>query len=144
MALGKGRKSLERLWVVLGVTYGVFRVIIANATVKKYGVNIWAFAVIEIGSSFPYSLGTARVVGALVDHNRQRAVKWGVTSLVCYAAPEAFILITGHDMPREVYLVIGAILVVLGAIAVYGIVRKVKKSRHLPVALAQAGTSAAR
>jgi hypothetical protein len=136
------RQNLERLWIVLGLAYGVFRVIIANATVRKYGVNIWAFAVIEIGSSFPYSLGTARLVGSLVDHDRPRAVRWGVVSLVCYAAPEAFILLTGHDMPPEIYIVIGVILVVLGTIAAIGIVRKVKASRRAAPVPAPVGTSA--
>jgi hypothetical protein len=144
MAVGARRRNLERLWILVGVSYGIFRVIIANATVKKYGVNIWAFAVIEIGSSFPYSLGTARLVGALVDRKRQQALKWGVVSLVCYAAPEAFILITGHNMPREVYIVIGVILAVLGAIAVIGIVRKVRKSRRARQPLVPVETSVAR
>jgi hypothetical protein len=130
MANAGRRKALERLWVVAGVSYGVFRVFVANATVKKYGVNIWAFAVVEIGSSFPYSLGTARVVGAIVDRKRQTVVQWGLISLACFAAPEAFILITGHNMPRSVYVVIGVILAVFGFVAVFGIVRKVRKSRQ--------------
>jgi hypothetical protein len=139
MANSGRRKALERLWVVAGVGYGVFRVVVANATVKKYGVNIWAFAVVEIGSSFPYSLGTARVVGAIVDHKRQAAVRWGLVSLACFAAPEGFILATGHDMPRSVYLVIGTILAVFGFVGVFGIVRKVRKSRQaLPQAQAAA------
>jgi hypothetical protein len=130
MANAGRRKALERLWVVAGVSHGVFRVFVANATVKKYGVNIWAFAVVEIGSSFPYSLGTARVVGAIVDRKRQTVVQWGLISLACFAAPEAFILITGHNMPRSVYVVIGVILAVFGFVAVFGIVRKVRKSRQ--------------
>jgi hypothetical protein len=144
MAVGERRKNLERLWIVVGVGYGVFRVIIANATVKKYGVNIWAFGVIEIGSSFPYSLGTARLVGGLVDRSFKQALKWGTVALVCYAAPEAFILLTGHGMPRSVYIVIGVILAVLGTIAVVSIVRKVKKGRQEPGLPAPAETFAAR
>jgi hypothetical protein len=143
MAAGARRKNLERLWVVGGVGYGIFRVVVANATVKKYGVNIWAFGVIEIGSSFPYSLGIARLVGGLVDHNRNQTLTWGIVALVCYAAPEAFILLTGHNMPREVYIVIGVILAVLGAIAVVGIVRKVKKGRREPERPVRSETSAA-
>jgi hypothetical protein len=130
MARPGRRKALERLWVLVGVSYGVFRVFVANATVKKYGVNIWAFAVVEIGSSFPYSLGTARVVGAIVDRKRQAMLKWGLVSLACFAAPEVFILVTGHNMPRSVYAVIGVILAVFGFVGVFGIVRKVRKSRQ--------------
>jgi hypothetical protein len=131
MGTSNRRKNLERLWIVVGVAYGVARVFIAYKTVKQYGVNIWAFGVIEIGGSFPYSLGIARLVENLVDHNREGAVRWGVLALICYAAPEAFILLTGDDMPVEVYVTIAIILTVLGTIAVLGIVRRVRTSRRV-------------
>jgi hypothetical protein len=124
------RKALERVWVAAGVGYGIARVFLANATVRRYGVNIAAFAVIEIGSSFPYSLGTARLVGAIVDRKMTSAVRWGVVAALCFIAPEAFIVATGHGMPRSVYYVIAAVVSVLGTLAVVGVVRKVRRSRR--------------
>jgi hypothetical protein len=141
-ARGLRRKRLERAWIVVGVSYGILRVFVANATVKKYGVNIWAFAVVEIGSSFPYSLGTARVVTRLVDKSYRSAAKWGALAAVCFLAPEMFILITGErcsqlgigqcqPMPRRVYEVIGLVIVILGSLAVWSVIRKVRQARSL-------------
>jgi hypothetical protein len=141
-ARGLRRKRLERAWIVIGVGYSIVRVFIANATVKKYGVNIWAFAVVEIGSSFPYSLGTARVVARLVDKSYRSATKWGMLAAVCFIAPETFIVITGercgrrhpgrcHRMPNRVYEVIGLVILVLGSLAVWSIIRKVRQARAL-------------
>ena len=139
-ARGQRRQRLERLWIIVGFGYSIFRVFVANATVKKYGVNIWAFAVVEIGSSFPYSLGTARLIAALVDRSSKAAIKWGTLAAVCFIAPETFIVITGercsrrhpgrcHRMPKRVYEVIGLVVLVIGSVAVWGIVHKVKQAR---------------
>jgi hypothetical protein len=130
MATAGRRKVLERLWIVAGVGYGVFRVVVANATVKKYGVNIWAFAVVELASSFTDALGTARVVGAIVDRKHKAAFRWAMVSLACFAAPDVFILATGRNMPRSVYVVIGTIMTVFGFVAVFGVVQKVKRTRR--------------
>jgi predicted transporter len=141
-ARGLRRKRLERAWIVVGLGYSILRVFVANATVKKYGVNIWAFAVVEIGSSFPYSLGTARVVARLVDKSYRSATKWGMLAGICFIAPETFIIITGercsrrhpgrcHRMPKRVYEVIGLVILILGALAVWSVIRKVRQARSL-------------
>jgi hypothetical protein len=141
-ARGLRRKRLERAWIAVGVGYSIIRVFIANATVKKYGVNIWAFAVVEIGSAFPYSLGTARLVARLVDKSYRSAAKWGTLAAVCFIAPETFIVITGERcsrlhpgrcqrMPSRVYHVIGGVILVLGSLAVWSVVRKVRQARAL-------------
>jgi hypothetical protein len=141
-ARGLRRKRLERAWIAVGVGYSILRVFIANATVKKYGVNIWAFAVVEIGSSFPYSLGTARLVARLVDKSYRSATKWGMLAAVCFIAPETFIVITGercsrrhpgrcHRMPKRVYEVIGLVILILGSLAVWSVIRKVRQARSL-------------
>lgn len=134
------RKRLERLWIVVGLAYGLLRVFIANATVRKYGVNIWAFAVVELGTSFPYSLGTARLVTSLIDKSHRAATRWGMLAAVCFIAPETFIVVTGercsrrhpgrcHRMPKRVYEVIGLVILVVGSLAVYGVIRKVRQAR---------------
>ena len=137
---GQRRKRLERLWIVAGVAYGLVRVFVANATVRKYGVNIWAFAVVEIGTSFPYSLGSARLVTSLVDKSYRAATRWGMLAAVCFVAPESFIIITGercsrrhpgrcHRMPKRVYEVIGLVILVVGSLAIYGVILKVRQAR---------------
>ncbi len=141
-ARGLRRKRLERAWIIVGFGYSILRVFVANATVKKYGVNIWAFAVVEIGSSFPYSLGTARVVARLVDKSYRSATKWGALAAVCFIAPETFIVITGERcsrrhpgrcqrMPERVYQVIGLVILILGSLAVWSVIRKVRQARSL-------------
>jgi hypothetical protein len=136
------RKILERAWILVGFGYSLVRIFIAELTVRKYGINIWAFAAVELVSSGPYSLGTARVVARLVDRNYHSALKWGTLAAVCFLAPEAFIVATGqrcskrrpghcHSMPTKIYVAIGVVVLLLGSVSIWSIRRKVKRATPL-------------
>jgi hypothetical protein len=141
-ARDRKRRILERVWIAVGFAYSLFRVFIANATVSKYGVNIPAFAAVEIVSSFPYSIGTARVVTALIDQKYRRAVEWGTIAAACFIAPETFIIATAgrhcskrhpghcHGVPTRIYVAIAVILVLFGSFTAWSVRRKVKKARE--------------
>jgi hypothetical protein len=125
------RRVLERLWIVGSVAYGGLRIFVADRTVRRYGVNIWAFAVVELGTSFVYGLGTARVVGALVDRRRDQVMRWAPLAAGAFLAPEAFIVVSGRRMPTVVYAVVGLVVLVMGTVAVVSLTRKVRAGRQL-------------
>ena len=120
------------------VAYGGLRIFVADRTVKRYGVNIWGFAAVELSTSWLYGLSTARVVGALVDRRLRRAVRWGVVAAGTFLAPESFVLLTGRRMPAAVYIVIGALLATLGTVAAVSLVRKVRAGRDARASVAGA------
>jgi hypothetical protein len=125
------RRSLERIWIVGSMLYGGLRIFVADHTVRRYGVNIWGFAVVELGTAFVYGLATARVVGAMVDRRRDRITRWAPIALGSFLAPEAYIVLTGHRMPRVVYVAVGLLVVTMGTIAVVSLTRKVAAARDL-------------
>ena len=120
------------------VAYGGLRIFVADRTVKRYGVNIWGFAAVELSTSWLYGLATARVVGSLVDRRLRRAVRWGVAGAVTFLAPESFVLLTGRRMPTVVYVVIGALVAMFGTVAAVSLVRKVRAGRHAHTTVAGA------
>lgn len=125
------RRALERLWILLSVAYGGVRIFVADRTVRRYGVNIPVFATVELVTSFAYGLGTARVVGALVDRRHDLAVRWAPVAFGAFIAPEAFIVVTGRRMPPGVFVVVGIFVLTMGTIALVSLVRKVRAGRAL-------------
>ena len=123
------RRVYERIWIVLGVVWAIGRVVVAKATVEKYGVNITVFAVMEILVAWPHALGAARVVTNLVDRNPHGALPWGALLAVTHIAPELYIAVVGSRMPLGVYVSLVLIVFGLGALAVIGIVQKVRVGR---------------
>lgn len=130
------RRIYERIWILLGVVWAVGRVIVAKATVEKYGVNITVFAVLEILVAWPHALGAARVVTNLVDRDPHGALPWGILLAVTHIAPELYIAVVGSKMPIGVYVSLVFIVIGLGALAVVGIIQKVRIGRCLREQLA--------
>ena len=128
------RRVLELLWVLGSVGYGALRVLVADHTVKKYGVNIWGFAAVELVTSFGYGLGSARLAGNLIDRDHTGSVRWGILTVLTFIAPEAYIAITGRGMPTIVYVILGILLVVLGTIGVFSVRRRVR-TKHPSAAI---------
>jgi hypothetical protein len=123
------RNRYEQIWIVLGVLWAVGRVVIAKATVEQYGVNITVFAIIEILVAWPHALGAARVVTKLIDRDPHGALAWGTLLAVTHSAPELYIAVDGSHMPVGVYVSLVVIVLGLGALAVVGIVQKVRVGR---------------
>lgn len=123
------RNRYEQIWIVLGVLWAVGRVVIAKATVEQYGVNITVFAIIEILVAWPHALGAARVVTKLIDRDPHGAMGWGALLAVTHIAPELYIAVVGNHMPVGIYISLVLIVVGLGALAIVGIIQKVRVGR---------------
>ncbi|MCU1370085.1 MAG: hypothetical protein JWO77_1279 [Ilumatobacteraceae bacterium] len=133
----KLRQRLELSWVIGIVVFTLVRFFVARETLEKYGLNIWVFGFIDLITAVPYAIGTARVVGALVDRDLAGASKWAGIAAISFFAPYGYILWAGQDatFPTSVYVILGLLVAVFGANAVWGIVRKVRAARadaHAP------------
>src|SRR4051812_26590015 len=91
----KLRQRLELSWVVGIVVFTLARFFVARETLEKYGLNIWVFGFIDLITAIPYAIGTARVVGALVDRDLAGASKWAGIAAVSFFAPYAYIVWAG-------------------------------------------------
>lgn len=127
----KLRQRLEISWVIGIVAFTLLRFFVAKETLEQYGLNIWIFGFIDLITAVPYAIGTARVVGAIVDRDLPSASKWAGIAAVSFFAPYAYILWAGQDatFPTTVYVVLGVLVAIFGANAVWGIIRKVRAAR---------------
>jgi hypothetical protein len=136
------RKVLERLWVIGTVAYAGLRVILAKATVERYGVNIWVFGAIDVTSSIPYGVGTARLVIAFLDRNMQAAARWGAVSAVCFIAPDLYVMISGHHMPAYLYAIVIGWVTLMSILAVRTVQNRIRQGRAVTAAAEISGSSA--
>jgi len=123
------RIVLEATWVVGVVAYGLARTLVVWGALSDYGVNPWIYGIIDLVSSVPYAIGTARVVTGILDRDWARVRKWGTIAVLTFFAPDVYILLAGHGMPTTVYLVLGAWLLVAIAIAGRGMSCKLRDAR---------------
>lgn len=123
------RQLYERLWLVAVIAWAVARILAVQVWLTEYGVNVWVFAVVEIVSSVPYGIGTARCVVSLVDRRVVPAVTWGVIAAVSYLAPDVYMLSAGEDLPPLSVAIIISVVAVLGATSLVAAIRKYRALR---------------
>ncbi len=142
-ARSRRRIVLERVWVAATVGYGMARALLVGATLAQYGVNPWGYLLLDLATSIPLGISTARVVCALVDRDMKKARRWAIIAVVTDFAPDIFIVIVGRHMPPIVYLVLGIVAVVSVTFGVRSILRKVCAARQARVAILEPAASLA-
>lgn len=127
------RRNLTVSWVLGVVAFTLARFFVAQETLGDYDLNIWVFGFIDLITAVPYAIGVAKVVGSLVDRDGRSASWWAVVAGVCFLAPYAYIALAGKDasLPKSVYVVLGTLVLVFGANAVWSVSRKVRAGRSL-------------
>jgi hypothetical protein len=120
---------LERCWIVAAVAYGIGRAIIVGSTLGDHGVNPFVYLTIDVATSIPLGIATARLVGAIVDRDLVAARKWALRAAGAFIAPDAYIVVAGRDLPAIVYVVLGAIAAATLALSVRGIRLRVAARR---------------
>ena len=81
------RILLESTWVVGVLAYGLARTFVVWSALGDYGVNPWIYGAIDLISSVPYAIGTARVVTGCLDRDWARVRRWGLIAAVAFIAP---------------------------------------------------------
>ncbi len=119
-AVSRRRRHLERGWYAASALYSVFRIALAKGFVEQYGLNVAAFAAVEVIATIPYAIGVAKLVGALVDRRRSAALRWGLVASAGFLAPDVFTLATTRHAP---WWLIAIISVWLAGAAVAGVIR---------------------
>ena len=128
--LAPQRRHVERLWVAATLAWGLLRALIVWAALSRYGVNPWIYLAIELISSGPYGVATARIVTSLLDRRPDVAFRWALTATALFLAPDLYIVASGHAMPTYVYAVIAVVVFALGVAAVMRIKSAVRAARE--------------
>lgn len=111
------------------VAYGLGRTIVVWQALGGYGVNPWVYGAIDLVSSVPYGLGTARVVTGVLDRDWARVRRWGTIAALAFVAPDVYIVFAGESMPWPVYVVLGAWCSVAAVFAFRSLRRQVRERK---------------
>lgn len=135
------RQILTRLWASIVILWSVIRTIIIWAALGGYGFNPWIYLSIDLVCATIDAVTTPRMVLYFIDDRYRSAVKWGVVSLVAFVIPDIYIFVGTRTLPTKVIVVLCAVIASVTTLAVFSIVRKIRKGRA-ELALLQATASA--
>lgn len=132
----RSRKEIfwERLWASLLVVYSIGAAYLVWKTLGKYGVNAVVFLVIDMVTSWPYGLATARIVVNVVKRNWHEVRKWTWVAAITFIAPDVYVLASAHHAPRNIYFVIILVITGLVLFAILSVVLQIRSWGKLAVA----------
>ena len=123
------RRLLERLWIVVVVAYGAGRAFVVWKALGKYGVNPWVYLALDVTSSWPNAVATARLVTSVIDRKFDRARLWAILAAITFLLPDLYILVAARHVPTEVYAIIISIVSLLALIAAGSLYIKIRNGR---------------
>jgi hypothetical protein len=121
---------LEAVWVALTVGYAIGRAVVVGRVFGKHGVNAWVYGAIDVITSIPLGIATARAVGAAIDHCWIAFRRWTIVAGLAFIAPDVYLLLFARHVPVRVYIVLGVYLAITTAIALNSAWRKIRAGHH--------------
>ena len=121
----------ERLWASSIVLYTVGATFIVWRTLGKYGVNVLLFFVIDGITSWTYGIATARLVINVIKREWKAARKWAWAAAISFVTPQIYILVSAHHAPRDVYLIVIAVIAFMILLALVSILLQIRRSQKL-------------
>lgn len=116
-----------KAWILGVFGYSVLRALIVWPTLGDYGINPWAFLVVDVGTAWPYAYGQVRVVNEARMKNWGGTQLWAAIALLSFIAPYAYIAGAGSgEMPLLAWIVIGLLMLFFGIASIVKIVKQIR------------------
>lgn len=127
------RRRRELIWIAGVIAYTILRFAIAWETLNRYGLNIWIFGILDVGTAVPYAIGTSRLVTSVVDKRLQAAAWWMMLAALSFIAPYLYIAIAGRDksLPMLVWVLLVVLVLGLALNAALAVNKRVRTARRL-------------
>lgn len=116
-----------RAWILGVFGYSVLRALIVWPTLGDYGINPWAFLVIDVGTAWPYAYGQVRVVNEARMRNWGGTQLWALIAMLSFVAPYAYIAGAGSgEMPLIAWIVIGLLMLFFGLASLVRVIKQIR------------------
>ena len=106
------------MWLGAIFAWSVVRCVAVAQWLSSYGVDPLWYLIVDLSSSLPYGLCSARLLGALFDGRRRAAVGWAIPTVAGFLAPDVYIFAAGQALPWATYVVVLGVAAVAGVFAV--------------------------
>jgi len=123
------RKTSARIWFALVFIWALVRAFLVYRFFAPHGVNpIWYF-VIDVASSIPYAIYSARLVFAFIDQNRPQLISSGLITLISFYLPDIYVFIFANEIPRVLLISFIGWILLFSALAMIEIARNIRRGR---------------
>lgn len=123
-------RLIEQTWIWSVVGYSVLRLFIAWGAFGDYGANVWIFALVDVGTAWPYAKSVAVVCKRAANAEWTKLPLAVAVAIVLFFAPYAYLWFAAGEMPAGLRVGMAICVSVLLVAATTGIVVKTRKMRR--------------
>ena len=113
---------------MVAVAYGALRVALVAHFLERYGVNVAAFAVVELTSSLVFGWSSGRLVQRIVGSGQGRTSALVAAVVISYSAPDVYVLGWSHRYPGNV---MATVVIVIASLAVISLVTLWNRTKNV-------------
>jgi len=120
----------SRIWIALVILWAIGRAIFVKELFGSHGVNGLIYLVVDLLSSIPYAIYSARLVVSFISHDFKDSYKNMFATAFFFYIPDLYILIFARKVPAGLYAILFVTITLFSLFAIWAIARDVRKKRR--------------
>lgn len=118
---------IKRAWISAVLIYAVARTLVIWKVFAKYGVNPYAYLVVDIISAYFYAIFSTKLIVEVHRTHYKETIKYLSLTALFNFIPDIFILATASEVPRVIITSFIQIILILAVVAGFSLYREYRK-----------------
>jgi hypothetical protein len=110
-------KRAQYAWLFLVLAWACFRALAINKFFGNHNVNSWGYLLVDIASSVPYAIYSARAVVNFLDKSWMVFRKNVLMTALFFYIPDFYVLIFARTVPTSLYVGFGISIIFFSTLA---------------------------
>jgi hypothetical protein len=123
-------KRAHYSWLFLVLAWACFRALAINKFFGDHNVNSWGYLAVDLASSVPYALYSAKAVVNFLDKSWTVFRKNVLMTALFFYIPDVYVLIFARTVPTSLYVGFGISIIFFSALAFSSLKKDVSKRKQ--------------
>lgn len=116
-------KRMHYAWLLLVLAWASFRAVAINKFFGDHNVNAWGYLIVDLASSIPYALFSARAVVNFLDRDWIAFRRSVILASIFFYIPDIYVFIFARTVPTSLYIGFGISIIIFSTLALLSLKR---------------------
>lgn len=116
-------KRMHYAWLLLVLAWASFRAVAINKFFGDHNVNAWGYLIVDLASSIPYALYSARAVVNFLDRDWIAFRRSVILASIFFYIPDIYVFIFARTVPTSLYVGFGVSIIIFSTLALLSLKR---------------------
>lgn len=123
-------KRAQQTWLVLVIAWACIRAVVINDVFGSYGINGWAYFVVDLGTAIPYAIYSGRSIINYLNKDWISIRKNTVLAFIFFYIPDLYVLIYAKKPPTSLLIGFLVSICFFTFFAIWGLHKDVSKKKE--------------